>query len=145
MEAASLSAKDSQPDRDLSGFHILLAEDNDINAEIITCILEESGAKVDLASDGKAALDKFASSPEGTYNLIFMDIQMPVMNGMEASLAIRSLKRPDAGSIPIIGLSANAFREDIDMAMQSGMNAYLAKPINLDRLYQTLNQVINNR
>lgn len=143
VEAASLSAKDSQPDRDLSGFHILLAEDNDINAEIITCILEESGAKVDLASDGKAALDKFASSPEGTYNLIFMDIQMPVMNGMEASLAIRSLKRPDAGSIPIIGLSANAFREDIDMAMQSRMNAYLAKPINLDRLYQTLDQVSN--
>lgn len=144
LEAASLSDKDSQPDRDLSGFHILLAEDNDINAEIITCILEESGAQVDWASDGRAALDKFTSAPEGTYNLIFMDIQMPIMNGMEASLAIRALKRPDAGRIPIIGLSANAFREDVDMAMQSGMNAYLAKPIDLNRLYQTLDQMITD-
>lgn len=143
-EAASgLLDPGSPVSEDLSGLTILLAEDNEINAEIITCILEESGAKVDSVGDGKAAVEKFTEAAAGTYQLIFMDIRMPVLNGMEASRAIRASGRADAGSIPIVGLSANAFREDIDKAMESGMNAYLAKPIDLTLLYQTLDKLVS--
>ena len=129
--ASGLTDPDTPVSEDLSGLTILLAEDNEINAEIITCILEEGGAKVDSVGDGKAVVEKFTEASEGTYQLIFMDIRMPVLDGMEACRAIRTSGRADAGSIPIIGLSANAFREDIDKAMASGMNAYLAKPIDL--------------
>ncbi len=141
--ASGLTDPDTPVSEDLSGLTILLAEDNEINAEIITCILEEGGAKVDSVGDGKAVVEKFTEASEGTYQLIFMDIRMPVLDGMEACRAIRTSGRADAGSIPIIGLSANAFREDIDKAMASGMNAYLAKPIDLKLLYQTLDRVLS--
>lgn len=127
---------------DLTGVRILLAEDNAINAEIATLLLEDVGARVDHAGNGKAAVDLFSVSPAGTFSAILMDVQMPVMDGLKATLAIRALNHPDAGRIPIIGLSANAFQEDMKKAREHGMNAYLAKPLDPTRLYQTLEQVM---
>ena len=121
---------------------ILLAEDNDINAEIVAALLEERGVRVDLARNGKTAIEQFRESPEDTYALILMDIQMPVMDGLEATRTIRALERTDARRIPIIGLSANAFAEDVDKALKSGMNGYLAKPIVPEQLYQTLSEAL---
>ncbi len=128
---------------DFTGVRILLAEDNAINAEIATLLLEDVGAKVDHAENGKAAVDLFSMSPEGTFSAILMDVQMPVMDGLKATRTIRALHRPDAGQIPVIGLSANAFQEDRKKAREHGMNAYLSKPLDPDRLYQTLGQVIH--
>lgn len=127
---------------DIKDAKVLLAEDNEINSEIVTVILENSGASVDRAVNGRDALDKFAASKEGTYNLILMDIQMPVMNGLESTSSIRSLNHPDAKKVIIIGLSANAFREDIEKAMESGMNGYLPKPIDMNRLLDTIRRYL---
>lgn len=125
---------------DLDGVCILLAEDNDINAEIVTELLKERKADVERACNGRAAVDKFASAPAGTYAMILMDIQMPDMNGLEAARSIRALNHPDAESILIIALSANAFQEDINRALESGMNGYLSKPIEPERLYRLLDE-----
>lgn len=127
-----------QPLQDLSGIRALVAEDNEINSEIVAFMLESSGAQVDRAFDGKDALNQYAASPIGTYQLILMDIQMPVMDGLEATRAIRALDRPDAKQTAILGLSANAFREDIDKALQSGMNDYVPKPIDMEKLFEVL-------
>lgn len=110
-------------------YRILLVEDNDLNQEIAKEILESEGMTVEVAQNGREALEKFRSLPENYYHLILMDIQMPVMNGYEAAKAIRSLSRKDAGSIPIIALSANAFADDIYQAKEAGMNEHLAKPL----------------
>lgn len=127
---------------DFAGIRVLLAEDNEINAEIVTCLLEDSGASVDHANDGLGAVRKLRESAPGTYALILMDIQMPVMNGIEACRAIRASSHPDGRTIPIIGLSANAFREDIENATRNGMNGYLSKPINLESLFRAMDEVI---
>lgn len=127
---------------DLTGLRILLAEDNEINAEIATLALEDMGAVVECVVNGKEAVDALSSSSAGTYALILMDVQMPVMDGLTASRTIRALAHPDAGSIPIIGLSANAFQEDMEKASGSGMTAYLSKPLDLGCLYRTLDQLI---
>ena len=111
----------------------------------MTELLQESKAAVEQACNGEIAVEKFAESPEGTYTMILMDIQMPVMDGMEAARAIRALNRPDAEKVLIIGLSANAFREDVDRAMDSGMNGYLCKPIDPERLYQILEGFLRDR
>lgn len=127
---------------DLAGTHILLAEDNEINAEIAIILLEDMGAEVERADNGKEAVDLLAASPAGTYALILMDVQMPVMDGLMASRTIRGLEHPDAKHIPIVGLSANAFQEDMKTAQENGMNAYLSKPLDLKRLCLILNQFI---
>lgn len=138
-----LSAKQENEDSvDLTGIHILLAEDNPINAEIVQILLEKTGAQVTAAANGKEAASLFASTPEGHYALILMDIQMPVMDGLEASHVIRSMDRADAKQIPIIALSANAFQEDINKALQGGLNGYLSKPINVAKLYHTISQFL---
>lgn len=131
--------------RDLTGIRILLAEDNEINAEIATLLLEERGAQVDHVENGKDAVERLSISSAGTYSAILMDVQMPVMDGLIASRTIRALHHPDAGNIPIIGLSANAFQEDMNKARENGMNAYLSKPLDVNHLYQTLAQVMENR
>lgn len=127
-----------------SNIHILLVEDNEINAEIVTVLLENYGAIVEKAFNGKEAADKFASSAEGYFSLILMDIQMPVMNGIEACRAIRALDRPDAKTVLIVGLSANAFSEDIENAKQNGMNGYLSKPVDIKKLSDTITQYLQN-
>ncbi|MBQ9537394.1 MAG: response regulator [Desulfovibrionaceae bacterium] len=124
----------------LEGIRILLAEDNDLNAEIATVILSEQGAVVERAEDGQIALDLFSKSEPGYYNCVLMDLRMPNMNGYEATKAIRALNRPDAPALPIIAMTADAFAEDAKECLACGMNAHLTKPIDLDALNKTLRQ-----
>lgn len=120
------------------GRKILMAEDNEINAMIACEILEDKGAIVDLAENGEEAVKSFASHPEGYYDFILMDVQMPIMNGREAARKIRGLKREDADKILIFALSADAFVEDERLSIESGMNGHFAKPINFDELQRKI-------
>ena len=123
----------------LTGVKVLMAEDNDLNAEIAIIRLEECGMQVTLAVDGKQVVEVFADSPEGTFDVILMDIMMPQMNGYEATRAIRNLAdRPDGRTIPIIAMTANAFAEDVQASMDAGMNAHLAKPLQMDEVVKTI-------
>ena len=130
---------------DLKDKNILLAEDVEINAEIMKELLNIKGANIDHAENGKIALDKFASSDVNYYDAILMDIRMPEMDGLEAAERIRSLDREDSSIIPIIAMTANAFDEDVQRSLQVGMNAHLSKPVDTDRLYQTLEELIWER
>lgn len=123
---------------DLAGIHLLLAEDNPMNMDIAVTILEKTGVKVDQAVNGEEALNIFASSEPGTYDMILMDVQMPVMDGYEATREIRNSSHPEAKTIPIIAMTANAFAEDVAEALAMGMNAHIAKPINYDKLFDLL-------
>jgi PAS domain S-box-containing protein len=116
------------------GKRALLVDDVPINRIIVRDMLEFTGMDIDEAEDGLMAVKAFEDSPENTYDIIFMDVQMPIMDGYEASSAIRSLPRSDARSVPIVALTANAFKEDIDKALVHGMNAHLAKPLEMDKL-----------
>ncbi len=127
---------------ELEGRRILLAEDMEINAEIMMDVLEMEDMESDHAENGKIAVEMFEKSEPGTYSAILMDIRMPVMDGLEAAEAIRALDRPDAKRIPIIALTANAFDEDVQRSLQVGMNAHLSKPVEPDHLYQTLQELI---
>ena len=126
----------------LAGRSILLAEDMEVNADIMMDILSLEDMEADHAENGKIAVDKFAASAPGTYSAILMDVRMPVMDGLEAAAAIRALDRPDAKTIPIIALTANAFDEDVQRSLQAGMNAHLSKPVDSDHLFQTLAELI---
>ncbi len=126
----------------LVGRHVLLAEDNDINAEIASTLLAQSGVSVMRAVSGKEALAAFRESAFGTFDAILMDIRMPVMDGLEATRRIRALKRPDAQTVPIIAMTANAFAEDVKESLEAGMNAHLSKPIEPDVLYRMLVSVL---
>ena len=130
--------------RDLTGIHVLMAEDNDLNAELATMILEDAGMTVTRASDGKEVVNLFKNHPRGTYDLILMDIMMPNMDGHQAAKAIRALgiERSDAVTIPIIALSANAFIDDIQESLDSGMNDHISKPINTEELIDTITKYI---
>lgn len=128
----------------LQGFCILVAEDNDLNAEIVMELLDIEGAAVKRAENGKEALELFEQSPPGTYQAILMDILMPEMNGLEATQAIRLLSRPDAGTIPIIAMTANAFKEDMESALAAGMNGFVPKPVDINYLYDVLTSVLKN-
>ena len=127
---------------ELKGRHILMAEDVLINAEIMEQIIMVRGAGIDHAENGKIVLDMFEKSEEGYYDAILMDVRMPEMDGLAATEAIRALDRPDAKKIPIIAMTANAFDEDVQRSLQVGMNAHLSKPVEPDRLYQTLEELI---
>lgn len=128
----------------LQGLNILAAEDNDINAEILSEILTMEGANCEIVENGRLALERFESSEEGEFDAILMDVQMPVMNGYEATRAIRALARQDAGEIPIIAMTANAFAEDEKEALNAGMNIHLAKPVDVVLLKKAINQFIKN-
>ena len=124
---------------DLTGVKILMAEDNDLNAEIAMVQLEELGIHITRASDGKEALKIFASNQPGTFDIILMDIMMPKMNGYEATKAIRALQnRPDARTIPIIAMTANAFAEDVQASLDAGMNDHLSKPIVMEEVIKAI-------
>jgi signal transduction histidine kinase/CheY-like chemotaxis protein len=132
-EAAVMDAADKFADR-----RALLVDDVEINRIIVMSLLEITGMEIDEASDGPEAVRMFAESPENTYDIIFMDVQMPLMNGYEATGAIRDMDRADARAVPIVALTANAFKEDVDKALESGMNAHIAKPVEMDRLLEVL-------
>ena len=129
----------------LSGRHVLLAEDFIVNAEIVRELMAIRGAEVDHAENGKAAVQMFEESGPDYYDAILMDVSMPEMDGLEATKVIRSLPRPDAQTIPIIAMTANAFDEDVQRSLQAGMNAHLSKPVEPDHLYKTLEELIWER
>ena len=126
----------------LAGRRILLAEDMELNADILTDILEMENVKVDHAENGKIAVELFEKSTAGIYAAILMDVRMPEMDGLEATKEIRSMSREDAKKIPIIALTANTFDEDVQQSIQAGMNAHLTKPIEADNLFRTLGELI---
>lgn len=128
----------SDKNKSLKGMNFLIAEDNATNGEIISKLLEIEGADSTLCTNGKEAVDMFINSPKGTFDMILMDVRMPVMNGYEAAKAIRKSNAHDAGEIPIISMTANAFSEDIMMAKMSGMNGHIPKPIDIDTLKSTI-------
>ena len=127
---------------ELKGRHILMAEDVMINAEIIKQIILMREAEIDHAENGRIVVAMFEESPVGYYDAILMDVRMPEMDGLEATTAIRSLNRPDAKTVPIIAMTANAFDEDVQRSLQVGMNAHLSKPVEPEHLYQTLEELI---
>ena len=125
--------------RDIAGLHVLLAEDNDLNAEIATIQLENAGMKVIRVDDGEKAVECFMNHPVNTFDIILMDVMMPNMNGYEATKRIRQQKnRPDGKTIPIVALTANAFAEDIQSSMEAGMDDHLSKPFSEDDLLKTI-------
>ncbi len=130
---------------DLTNIKVLLAEDNDLNAEIAAVQLEEVGMKITRAADGREAFETFVNSPPGTFDVILMDIMMPEMNGYEATKAIRSaVGREDARTVPIIAMTANAFAEDVQASLEAGMNAHIAKPFVMDEVIKTISANLKN-
>ncbi len=129
-------------DIDLKGCRVLLAEDMAVNAEIMVMVLGMRELDVDVAENGKLAVDMYMSHPEGYYDVILMDVRMPEMDGLEATRVIRASGRGDAGSIPIIALTANAFDEDVQRSMQAGLNAHLSKPVEPEALFETIMNLI---
>ena len=132
---------------DFAGINILIAEDNVVNMQIITELLKLKNINVTQAFNGKDAVDIFKKSKDGEFDLLILDIQMPLLNGLETAKNIRQMNRKDAKSVPIIALSANVFDEDVAASLEAGMNAHLAKPINLPTLYKTFAELlkINNK
>ena len=126
----------------LQGCHVLIAEDQEINAEVLTDLLELEGISSEWAKNGRLAVDLFAGSEEGHFSAILMDMRMPVMDGLAATREIRKLPRPDAAAIPIIALSANAFEENVRQCLEAGMNAHLSKPVDMERLKGVLAELL---
>ena len=125
----------------VAGMRVLLVEDNQINCEIVEYILQDAGAEVVTAHDGRAAVDAFGASAPGSFDCILMDLVMPVMSGYEAARVIRGLERADAGTVPIIALSANAFEEDVALAKDAGMNEHLSKPVDIRKMFQAMGRL----
>lgn len=136
QRAAQKTKTESKPD--ISGMRLLVVEDNELNMEIVQFMLEEAGAVTVPAVNGKQGVDTFASSPQGSFDAVLMDIMMPEMDGYEAARAIRKLDRPDSYSIPIIAMTANAFAEDVAKAKEAGMNDHLAKPLDPQLMFRVL-------
>lgn len=130
--------KETSENADISGFHILLAEDNELNAEIAQTFLEGAGAKTTVAHNGEQALEIFQSHAPKTFDAILMDMMMPVMDGLAATRAIRNLDRPDAKTIPIIAMTANAFAEDAEKCIAAGMDAHIAKPVEVETIKRAI-------
>ena len=137
--------EDAPASAGLEGSRVLMAEDMDVNAEILMVLLEMRQIRSERAENGQLAVEMFSKHPAGYYDAILMDIRMPVMDGLEATRTIRSMERPDAKSIPVIAMTANAFEEDVQQSLQAGMNAHLSKPVEPERLYETLDRLIKAR
>ena len=142
--AVADETRDSPLSDGLAGRLMLVVEDMEINAEILMSLLEMEEIRSERAENGQVAVDMFSEHPVGYYDAILMDVRMPVMDGLEATRTIRSLNRPDAKSIPIIAMTANAFDEDVQQSLQAGMNAHLSKPMEPERLYETLGQALRS-
>ena len=144
MGSSALHSSTLKPNGDMSGRRILVAEDNELNWEVASELLSDLGAELDWAEDGKICLDKFSNSPEGYYDAILMDLRMPNMTGYEAAEAIRALDRPDAKTVVIIAMSADAFSDDVKRCLDCGMNAHTAKPIDVTELERLLKKFFNS-
>ena len=139
------ASKDKEPEKqliDFTGKRVLLAEDNEMNQLIAQAILTESGLDVVIANNGEEAVNMMQEAPAGTYHIILMDIQMPVMDGYEAARMIRALDDKDKANIPIVAVTANAFEEDRKLALEAGMNGHLAKPYDIPKMMETLKQLL---
>ena len=135
--------KDEPKLKDFAGCQVLVADDNDISMEIITELLTMNGLKVLPAADGQQAVEQFASSPEGSVQMVLMDVQMPELDGCEAARRIRQLQRSDASSVPILALTGNSSSEDVEAAMQAGMNGYMVKPVKMKLLAKMMSEFIH--
>jgi len=141
-QALARKAADARTNAEPKELRVLLAEDVDINAEIMETILQMRGVISERAENGRIAVEMFEKNPVGYYDAILMDVRMPEMDGLEATRIIRSLDRPDSAAIPIIALTANAFDEDVQRSLQAGLNAHLTKPVDPDNLFETLYSLI---
>lgn len=130
---------------DYSSKRILVVEDNDLNREIAQEILSMTGVKVETAENGKEAVDMVTASEEWYYDLILMDLQMPVMNGHDATRALRAMDRRDIRKMPIIAMTANAFLEDVQQSKASGMNEHMSKPLDIDQLQRMLSRWLGKK
>ena len=138
----AMAQAESQPEpANYSGKHVLLAEDNELNREIAVAILEETGMEIDTVNDGDEAVSTIMEAPEGTYDLVLMDIQMPRMDGYTATREIRTLPNNEKANIPIVAMTANAFDEDRKKALECGMNGHIIKPISIDAIAEVLDEV----
>jgi CheY-like chemotaxis protein len=139
-------AREAEDDHsDLQGLHILVAEDNDINWEIISAMLAMFGITSDRAENGRICVDMMSKAEKGSYELIFMDVQMPEMNGLDATMNIRKLKDPWASSIPIIAMTADAFSENITECLNAGMNGHIAKPVDIKLVVKEIRRIREER
>ena len=129
---------------DFSGRHVLLVEDNELNREIATAILREYGFEVDTAENGAIAVEKVQNAAPDTYDIVLMDVLMPVMDGYEATRRIRALEDPARAKIRILAMTANAFEEDRKAAFAAGMDGFLSKPIDIDELWKTLRRLLQD-
>lgn len=139
---AGAEEKVESEDVDFTGKTVLLAEDNELNQQIAVAILEDVGLTVDIAGDGTVAVAKMEEAPAGTFDVILMDIQMPKMDGYEAARKIRALDDPAKAGIPIIAVTANAFEEDRQSALDAGMNGHLAKPYDIPKMMKALKEIL---
>jgi signal transduction histidine kinase len=140
LQTAEDAAADAE--KNFTGHTILIVDDVDINREIISALLEDTGVSCEYASNGQEALDVFSASPEGGFDLILMDVQMPVMDGCEATRRIRALPRADAASVQILAMTANVFKEDMQMVAEAGMNGHIAKPVEYDVAINAVEQAL---
>jgi len=137
--------QDQEEDAGISGFRILVAEDNDINWEIISMMLQMHGVVAERAENGKLAVERISNAKEGDFDLVFMDIQMPVMNGIEATKRIRSLSDPWQSRIPIIAMTADAFAENVTECLAAGMNGHIAKPVDMKLVIKEIRRIKEER
>ena len=144
MKQKNIAVKEEKKLADLKDKKILLAEDMPVNAEIMKEILKMREMEVEHAENGKLVVEMFEKSPLNYYDAVLMDVRMPVMDGLEATRAIRNLDRADAKTIPIIAMTANAFDEDVQRSLQAGMNAHLSKPVEPEHMYKTLQEFISD-
>ena len=145
MEADKREEQNDISEKSITGLHILLVEDNELNMEIAEFMLQNEGAEVTKAWNGQEAVELFRKSKPGEFDAILMDIMMPVMNGYEAAKRIRSLDREDARVIPIIAMTANAFTEDRMRAKEAGMDEHIAKPVDVKLLLKVIHKLVGNR
>jgi len=142
-ESRSIEPEDDYSD--LQGLNILVAEDNDINWEIVSTMLSMFGITAERAENGRICVDKIRGAEKGSYELIFMDIQMPEMNGLDATRAIRKLEDPWASSIPIVAMTADAFSENVTECLNAGMNGHIAKPIDIKLVIREIRRIREGR
>ena len=135
-------AKEEEEEISFEGFRVLVVEDNELNAEIAESLLEERGFQVECVYDGAQAVERIRLTEPNTYDVILMDIMMPVMDGLEATRTIRAMEREDCHTIPIVAMSANAFDDDLKKSVECGMNGHLSKPVEVEKLYRMLRKVL---